>query len=306
MQDAWQLSRGALVTVAVLDTGFASLPDLAGRVVNGYDFVSDVSVSGDGDGRDADARDGGETAYHASMVASLIASAHDASGLAGVNPRARIVHLRVADIHGHVRVEDLVDAMRWAVGLPVAGTPRNPSPARVLNLSLFADFIPLDRCDPRVQQVLDEVAARGVIVVAGAGNDDADAAGYTPAGCRNVITVTGTGREGRRAPYANWGRSVTLAAPGGGAAEPITVFTANGAARHTGTSLAAPLVSGVVSLMLGLNTRLTPNDVSALLQRSAGAFPGRSCDRAAAKTCGAGMLNAAAALEAARSFRRSP
>lgn len=297
---AWAVSRGAPVTVAVVDTGYAPLPELNGRVVNGYDFVSDPRASGDGDGRDADASDPGTTAYHASMVAGLIAGRWNGPGVAGLNPLARIVQLRVADVNGEIRARDVADAVRWAAGLNVPGAPRNPFPARVINLSLFVDFIPLTGCDPAVQAAIDEVTARSVVVVVGAGNDDADAALYTPAGCRNVITVTATDRAGQRAGYANWGASVTLAAPGGVRGGEVEVTTPAGTSGRTGTSLAAPLVSGVVSLMLGLNPQLTPDEVKRILQDSAAPLPG--C--AAPESCGAGLLDAGRALNAAKTFKR--
>ena len=62
---------------------------------------------------------------------------------------------------------------------------------------------------------MDAVTARGALVVAGAANDGADARGYSPAGCRNVLTVTSVTEGGQRPGYANWGASVALAAPGG-------------------------------------------------------------------------------------------
>ncbi len=297
---AWAVSRGAPVTVAVVDTGYAPLAALGARAVNGYDFVSDPQAAGDGDGRDADARDPGTTAYHASMVASLIAGSWHGPGVAGLNPLARVVQVRVADVNGEIRARDVADAVRWAAGLSVPGTPRNPFPARVINLSLFVDFIPLTGCDPAVQAAINEVSARKVVVVAGAGNADADAALYTPAGCQGVITVTATDKVGRRANYANWGGSVTLAAPGGTVGNEVEVTTPAGTSGRTGTSLAAPLVSAAVSLMLGVNPALTPAEVGRMLQESASPLP--SC--VAPKSCGAGLLDVAGALEMAKSFKR--
>ncbi|PYE55228.1 S8 family serine peptidase [Deinococcus yavapaiensis] len=275
-------------TIAILDTGYATVPSIRGTVVNGYDFVSDAATSGDGDGRDADATDTGATSYHASMVAGIVAS---------IDPTATFVHVRVADDDGHIRVNDLVDGLRWAAGLPVTGVPLNTKPAKIVNLSLFVDFIPLTRCDARVQSALSAVAARGVIVVAGAGNDDRDASGYSPAGCRDVITVTATDATDRRANYANYGPTITLAAPGGTAASLIDVSTPNGTERQMGTSIAAPHVTGVVSLLLRAKPTLRPAEVTAILKDTATKFEGGACDvRSPLKTCGAGLLNAEAAL----------
>ncbi|MBI0445780.1 S8 family serine peptidase [Deinococcus sp. DB0503] len=307
MPGAWaQLAgsgRGARVTVAVLDTGFVNSPELAGRVVNGYDFVSDPARAGDGDGRDADASGVGEFAYHAEIIGNLIGAAHDGRGMAGINPQARVVQVRVAGTDGLVAPQDLADGLRWAAGLSVPGVPLNPHPARVLNLSLYADFIPLTGCDGRVQAAVDAVTARGALVVAGAANDGADASGYTPAGCRNVLTVTSVTEDGRRPSYANWGARVALAAPGGEPGHGIVSSSLSGPAGErspNGTSFAAPHAAGVASLLFGLKPTLTPAQVRNLLTRTATPFPGGHCDPDPRKSCGRGLLNAAAAVRAVR------
>ncbi|WP_216321833.1 S8 family serine peptidase [Deinococcus aestuarii] len=309
---AWALlggRRGAPVTVAVLDTGFVRSPELAGRLVNGYDFVSDPARSGDGDGRDRDASGAGPFAYHAEVVANLIAAAHDGRGMAGLNPQARIVQVRVAGVDGLIDPQDLADALRWAAGLPVSGVPANPNPARVLNLSLFADFVPLTGCDPRVQAALDAVTARGALVVAGAANDGADARGYTPAGCRNVLTVTSVTVTGQRPAYANWGASVALAAPGGEPGHGVVASSVSGPGGERdpdGTSFAAPQVAGVASLLFGLKPGLSPAGVRELLTRTATPFPGGRCDPLdPRKTCGVGTLNAEAAVRSSLAAARA-
>ncbi|WP_019588151.1 S8 family serine peptidase [Deinococcus apachensis] len=293
--------RGARVTVAVLDTGFVNSPELAGRVVNGYDFVSDPARAGDGNGRDRDASGVGEFAYHAEVIGNLIGAAHDGRGMAGINPQARVVQVRVAGTDGMVDPQDLADGLRWAAGLSVPGTPLNLNPARVLNLSLFADFIPLTGCDTRIQAAVDAVTARGALVVAGAANDGADARGYSPAGCRNVLTVTSVTQGGQRPSYANWGTSVALAAPGGepGHGIPASSVSGPGGERSpNGTSFAAPHAAGVASLLFGLKPTLTPAQVRDLLTRTATPFPTGRCDSDPRKLCGRGTLNAEAAVRA--------
>ncbi|WP_424949376.1 S8 family serine peptidase [Deinococcus sp.] len=314
MPAAWAINPGSPVTVAVLDTGYVRSDELTApagptgetnsREINGYDFVSDPVRSGDGDGRDPDASGVGRFAYHAEVVANLIAAARDGQGVVGVNPQAKILHVRVAGEDGMIDPHDLADALRWAAGLSVPGVPLNRQPARVLNLSLFADFIPLTGCDARVNAAVQAVTARGALVVAGAANDAADASGYTPAGCRNVLTVTALRYDGMRASYANWGRSVALAAPGGSLGDPygdgLPLWSAGKLSLKNGTSFAAPQVSGVASLMLGVNPALTPAALTSMLRASATPFPGGVCDpEHPAFTCGAGLLNAGAALRLA-------
>ena len=305
LQGAWAISSGAPVTVAVLDTGFVQSEKLTNaggtsREVNGYDFVSDPARSGDGDGRDPDGSGVGQFAFHAETVANLIAAGREGPGVVGVNPQAQIVHVRVAGTDGLIAPQDLADAVRWASGLTVPGAPINPHPARILNLSLFADFVPLTGCDARVNDAIQAVTARGTLVVAGAGNDDADAAGYSPAGCANVLTVTAVDRFGRRPAYANWGRTVALAAPGGTESDNVPLWSQGTLLLRNGTSFATPLVTGVASLMLGINPTLTPSALIRMLKVSATPFPGGYCDPVnTLRTCGAGVLNAGAAVKLA-------
>ena len=303
--EAWAIKAGAPVTVAVLDTGFVQSDRLmnadgTSREVNGYDFVSDPARSGDGDGRDPDGSGVGPLAFHAEAVANLIAAGREGQGTVGVNPQARIVHVRVAGTDGLIAAQDLADALRWASGLKVPGVPINRNPARILNLSLFADFVPLNGCDARVNAAIQAITARGTLVVAGAGNDGADASGYSPAGCANVLTVTAVDRNGQRPAYANWGATVTLTAPGGTESDNVPLWSQGTLLLRNGTSFAAPLVAGVASLLLGMDPTLTPAALIGILKASTTPFPGGHCDPVnTMHTCGTGVLNAGAALRLA-------
>jgi serine protease len=94
------------------------------------------------------------------------------------------------------------------VGL-AEGLPANPHPARVVNLSLAG----AGPCSAPLQETIDEARARGVLVVAAAGNQGDDYRGYFPANCREVLAVGAVGPDGRLAPYAN--RGAPLLAPRG-------------------------------------------------------------------------------------------
>lgn len=312
-EQAWALAQKELakapqdfqpVTVAVLDTGFVNSPELAGRVINGYDFVSNIKTSGDGNGRDQDATAQGNVAYHSEVIANIIAASNNGKGMAGINPTAKIVHVRVADTKGEVQIQDLIDGMRWAAGLSVKGVPNNPNPATILNLSLYADFIPLTHCDPRVQKTVTKLYQKGVLIITGAANDDTNARGYSPAGCHHVITVTAVNTKNARSSYANWGHAVHLAAPGGDARQPLITASQHHDAkinghpiRHDqGTSFAAPHVTGAASLILSFRPKLHPILVKSLLTRTSKPFPKGRCDPKPIKTCGAGVLNVHKAL----------
>ena len=304
---AWDVTVGASsITIGVIDTGILAHADLAGRVVGGYDFIADLATANDGNGRDADARDPGDwgcgsnSSWHGTHVAGIIgAASNNGTGVAGINWQSRIVSARALGACGGY-TSDIIDAMRWAAGIAVAGVPANPNPARVLNLSLGGN----GACGTAFQNAVNDVTARGSVVVVAAGNGNADAAGTSPANCSGVIAVAATTRSGGKASYSNYGATVAIAAPGGGGGDGIlstlnsgtTTPVADNYAWYQGTSMAAPHVSAVVSLMLSATPSLTPAQVLAKLQSSARAFPtgtGADCSR---PLCGAGIVNAAAAL----------
>lgn len=334
---AWDRSRGsANVVIAVVDTGYLEHPDLAGRLVAGYDFISSTSVSVDGNARDSDAHDQGDyvpsgstcpdgsgatdSSWHGTRVASVLGAAtNNASGIAGVDWTARIQPVRVSGRCGAL-LSDTVDGMRWAGGLAVPGVPNNPTPAKVVNVSLGGGT-----CSSIEQQAVNDLNAAGVVVVAAAGNSAG--AVEAPADCTGVIAVTAHANDGENASFANVGPQVAISAPGGGCGNSKVIVSNNvatgcatpqsfirtlsnaGTAGPTtynivssqGTSFSAPMVSGVVALMLAVNPALTPAQVTAVLKNTARPHPaGTYCTLGAnVGKCGAGLLDADAALAAA-------
>ena len=305
---AWDRTVGsAAITVAVIDTGSTAHPELDGRRVAGHDFIADTTLSQDGDGRDADASDAGDygcngsgnSSWHGTHVAGTIGAASDnGSGVAGVNWTSRIQPVRVLGRCGGY-TSDVADGMRWAAGITVAGVPANATPARVLNLSLGGT----GACGATYQNAINDIVARGAVVVVAAGNSNVDAANASPANCNGVIAVAATTRSGGRASYSNFGQNVALSAPGSSILSTLnagsTTPGAPGYATYSGTSMATPHVAGVVSLMLSLKPAMTPAQVLTALRSSARAFPtgtGADCTTA---LCGAGIVDAAAALAVA-------
>ena len=314
MPAAWDKSTGAGMVVAVLDTGVRPHIDLAGNLLAGYDFINDSVVANDGSGRDADALDPGDWAaagacgsgsaaysssWHGTHVAGTIAAlTHNARGVAGVAFGAKVLPVRVLGRCGGY-TSDIADGMVWAAGGSIAGVPVNPTPARVINLSLGGS----GACGTTTQNAINSARSRGAVVVVAAGNSAADAAGFSPAGCAGVITVAAVGRSGARASYSNYGTVVDVAAPGGdgsaGIQSTLNAGTstpgADSYASYMGTSMATPHVAGVVALMLARNPALTPDEVETRLKASAAArgFP------VACAQCGSGLLDGNRAVDAA-------
>jgi serine protease len=359
-QGAWNLATGnSGVVIAVLDTGVRyGHPDLGpagsgGRLLPGFDFVTDRSVSNDGDGWDLDAADPGDwvtaadasssplngcqrsdSSWHGTRVSGIIgARSNNGEGVSGLTWSGWILPVRVLGKCGGFD-SDIVAAMLWAGGVHVDGAPSNPYPARIVNLSLGGG----GTCTQGYRDAVGQLQARGVLVVASAGNEGGSV--DAPANCPGVAAIAAIRHAGTKVGFSNLGPDVALAAPGGncvntGPGEPclysIDTTTNLGTTSATndgytdqhnfnvGTSFSAPIVSGVAGLMAAVNGRLSTSQLISRLQEGATKpFPVSSdptvpvCHVPAGAgdvqdaectcttdTCGAGMANALGAVRAA-------
>ncbi len=304
LPEAWSRSLGSdNVVVAVIDSGIKAHPDLRPRYLPGWDFVSNVDNAGDGDGRDDDPTDPGtpdesSSALHGMHVAGILGAHTDnAVGMAGVDWNCRILPVRVLGVQGGKGSDtDIADAIRWAAGIHVAGAPDNPTPAQVINLSFGGPG-----GSGLLQAAVNDAVALGVIVVAAAGNDGADASAYAPAGLDHVIAVGAVDQDGKLAYYSNRGPRVDLVAPGGdlsaGAGVVSTLWSPTDGwmyVAYNGTSQAAPHVAGVAALLKAIDPTIGADRARTLL--SSTADPSHAC----AEGCGGGLLDADAALAAAQ------
>lgn len=338
---AWDIGAGRDTVVAVIDTGYVEHADLAANILPGYDFISwygqtiDGSVypdiAGDGDGRDADARDPGDwtddsmaswcgfsgpSSWHGTHVAGTVAAvANNGIGIAGLAHAAKVQPVRALG-HCGGTTSDIVDAIVWASGGQVEGVPLNPTPADVLNLSLGAAVACSQ--DPATQAAIDEANARGVVVVVAAGNQGQNAAGYSPASCAGVVTTGATDVDGGKTDYSNFGPNVSLSAPGGGGSGPQStafIWSLGNRGATTpepspagdvllgmvGTSMAAPHVAAVAAMMQSASLAhghppLTPMQIRAILKGTARPF---GVTPPIGQPIGSGILDAAAAIAAA-------
>jgi len=291
LAQAWDTTIGdPNIIVAVVDSGvLLRHPDLRGNIIQGYDFISNVGISLDGDGLDPDPSDPGEQfpgggSFHGSHVAGTIAAVtNNDNGIAGVAWLTKLMPLRVTGEGGAGYDYDISQAIRYAAGLPNDSRTVPARRADIINLSLGGPAV-----SNGFQELMNEVRDAGVIVVAAAGNEDNDVP-FFPAALDGVISVSAVNINKRRASYSNYGYSIDVAAPGGdntpdinGDGMPDGIISTVGnevgdeSGRQTieftfrpleGTSMAAPHVSGVISLMKAVNPNLTPQDVDALLSR---------------------------------------
>lgn len=336
LESAWDVTTGNdTIIEAVIDSGILNHPDLQGRIIAGYDFISDPVVAGDGDGRDPDPTDAGDDAsgpgkhsYHGTHVAGTIGAAtNNGVGVAGVTWQTKIMPLRVLGKGGGSSF-DVTEALKYAAGLPNLSGTLPAQRAHVINLSLSA-------CaqNPSERAAIDAVRSAGVIIVAAAGNNRTGEPGCPagsleyPASYDGVVSVAAVDILQNPARYSSFGAMVDVAAPGGDIisgtdvnadGSPDGVLSTwrnsldgqNGYAFANGTSMAAPHVAGIVALMFAVNPGLTPLDFDLLLsgthQRTPRRIttdlgpPGRDNDT------GYGLINAAQAVLAAEEVAGGP
>ena len=306
---AWDTADGAGVTVAVIDTGITPHPDLSANVVAGYDFISNSTEARDGNGRDSNPNDEGDwynlgdclganppsgsSSWHGTHVAGTIAAqTGNASGVSGVAFNAKVQPVRVLGRCGGT-LADISDAVTWASGGTVTGIPVNPTPAKVINMSLGGS----GTCGAAYQNAINGAVARGTTVVVAAGNSAANAANYQPASCANTVVVAASDRQGNLASYSNYGAIVDVTAPGGetatlanGVLSTLNTGTTTQAAPtykyYQGTSMATPHVAGLAALILGEQS-MTPAAIESTLKSGTRPLPG-TCSGG----CGAGLADA--------------
>ncbi|MCH0567511.1 MULTISPECIES: type VII secretion-associated serine protease mycosin [unclassified Streptomyces] len=283
-QEAWRTTKGAGITVAVLDTGVeADHPDLAGNVLTGTDLVGFGASEGDR-----------AWARHGTAMASIIAGhGHGpggADGVMGIAPEARILPVRVILEDGDparaqarkTRGNALAEGIRWAAD----------HGADVINLSLGDDSASAHP-EPAEDEAVQYALKKGAVVVASAGNggEKGDHISY-PAAYPGVIAATAVDKYGTRASFSTRRWYATVSAPG------VDVVIANPDHKYYegwGTSAASAFVSGAVALVKAAHPGLTPAQIKKLLEDTARDAPagGRDDSR------GFGFVDPAAAIEAA-------
>ena len=311
LEPAWDLGVGSAETVvAVIDTGIATgHPDLGANLVAGYDFISDPAVALDGDGIDPDPTDPGDrnapdgsSSYHGSHVTGILAADSDnGAGVAGVAWNVSVMPLRVLG-HGGGTLYDLLQALRYAAGMPNDSGTLPARRATIVNLSLATTSY-----SSTAAALARELRAAGVFVIAAAGNDASSRCLY-PACFPEVFSVSAVGPDGTLASYSSFNAEVDLAAPGGdmrrrlsdGVLSTVSGETGRFYTHYQGTSMAAPHVSGVIALMLSIHPALRPDDLDALLR--SGEITAEAGAAGRDDGYGWGLLDAAAAVQAARAL----
>ncbi len=239
---AWQRTAGRGVKVAVIDTGVQKdHPQLAGVLVGGYNALQQGGPDNWGD------EEG-----HGTHVAGTIAAKRDNEGVVGVAPEVSLYAVRVLDKDGNGTYDDVIAGIEWAAANGI----------QVANLSLGAD----EGSEP-LRLAVEAATRRGLIIVAASGNSGA-AVNY-PAKYPQAIAVGASTEDDKTAFFSSRGPEVDVIAPG----FDIPSLKLNGGLTRevlSGTSMAAPHVTGLVALALASGAR----DGRAAVERAAAKLPG--------------------------------
>jgi len=264
---AWEMSEETLpIIIAIIDTGIdLDHPDLAGKLVAGYDFVNDDPTPDDDHG-------------HGTHVAGIAgATANNGIGVAGVSWGGRLMPLKVLDASGEGYYSDVISGISYAIA----------QGARVLNLSLGGPS------SSALEYAVNYAYGAGVLVVAAAGNCNpgGDPSVLYPAAYANVMGVAATTSSDQWASFSCYGPEMDIAAPG---ASIYSTDRGAGYSYRSGTSMATPHVAGLAALLWGTYPSLTRDQVRSIMEQTADDVNGGGWDW----NLGWGRINAGRAVAA--------
>lgn len=265
---------GTNVKVVVIDTGINYFhQDLEANYKGGIDYVNDDNYPYDDHG-------------HGSHVSGTIAGVSDNGGIIGVAPAVDLYGVKVLNSSGSGYYSDVISGIQWAA----------VNDMDIANLSLGGGY------STSLCNAVTAATISGVLIIASAGNSGnppgkGTNTGY-PATCQDAIAVAATKQNDSRASFSSTGQAVEISGPGVGVYSSVL---GNSYASWSGTSMAAPHVSGVAALVKDANPNLTPQELRIILQETANGF-----DTGRDNLYGFGLVNGPAAVAAAGSNPISP
>ena len=227
------------VTVAVIDTGIdASHPDLEGHIIGGYNFLSTPNVPADDQG-------------HGTHIAGIIsARINNKYGTVGLNPKSKILNLKIASGTGFGSQVTAADAIRYAVD----------NGAKIINCS-WGYFV----YNQVLKEAVEYALSQGVMIVAAMGNDGNSLKQF-PAGFAGVTAVGAVDAKLNHASFSNVGGHIGFVENG---VDILSTAPGGKTASLTGTSQSTAILSGISSRILSYNPKLTGQEVGTILLLSA-------------------------------------
>lgn len=219
--EAWESATGKNVRVGVIDTGIAAdHPDLQGAVIGGFNAIDGGSYEDDNN--------------HGTHVASVLAARRNGMGIVGVAPDALLYSIKVMNSEGRGYISDVIEGCQWAIAEKIP----------VVNMSLGSDYQ-----STALREAISEAASQGLSIIAAAGNDG-NGQVLSPAREDVAICVGASDMDDQRAPWSNYGQALK---ENGALAPGDWILAADkdgGWRRVSGTSIAAPHVTGIFALLL--------------------------------------------------------
>lgn len=247
--EAWDVEMGnSDIVVAVLDTGVSSHADVSAKYLSGYNVVDGNNSPVDGHG-------------HGTFVSSVIAAVtNNSRGIAGSAPNVKILPVKVLTDDGWGYYTWIATGITWAVD----------HGADVINMSLGGSSN-----SSVMQDAIDYAHAKGVVVVASAGNSGDSTPSY-PANCAYTISVGATDINDAKASFSQYGTWLDMVAPG------VNIFGAQkggGYGYWNGTSFSAPIVSALSGLVKAENPSYSPTEIEATIYDNADDLGARGKDK---------------------------
>ncbi|MCY9517182.1 S8 family peptidase [Paenibacillus apiarius] len=265
----WPKTKGKGIKVAIVDTGISTHPDL--NIAGGINTIRRGTPYQDDNG-------------HGTHVAGTVAATGTGNMLYGAAPQVELYAVKALDENGDGYVSDIVEGLEWCM----------KNKMDVINLSLG-----LSGPSELLRSTVRRAYRKGIVLVASAGNKGGDADMIDdPASYPETIAVTATDKNNQITVFSSRGKGIDVAAPG---EDIVSTNNMNGFSKDSGTSMAAPHVTGSVALMLASNSELTPQEVKSALMDTASELKGFS-----ERSQGAGLIRADKATAYVRNQVESP
>lgn len=215
---AQMITIGSLIKIAILDTGVSlSHPDLKSNIRTGINILNNKKTPNDDNG-------------HGSHVAGIISALNNSIGVLGVAPNASIYPVKVLDSTGNGNVSNIIKGIEWCINNDI----------QVINLSMGTSVD-----NQALHDAVIQAYNKGIVMVAASGNSPIDPVTY-PASYKEVLSVSAIDSYKNIADFCTKGK-VDLCAPG---VDIYSTYMGNSYATLSGTSMAAPYVSGTIALLL--------------------------------------------------------
>lgn len=236
---AWGVTLGEQnVTIAVIDGGAAVVSDLAQKLLPGINIIEGGTDTTD-------------TGGHGTAVTGIAAAmTNNSVGVAGISWHSKVLPVKVYTSTGSTTCSAIIKGIVWAAD----------NGAKVINMSFGGPY----ECSGE-KSAIDYAWSKGAVLVASAGNDSSSTPNY-PAAYSNVIAVSSTDSNDSLSFFSNYGNWINVAAPGRNL---YTTYNNGAYAGFSGTSAAAPVVSGIAALVLSANPGLTNSQVKSIIEKNA-------------------------------------